>query len=185
MTRVLVSVVCLGTAVGLSAVPGCSSTAPGPATSARPTVSAADVDLLVGSGWSGTLTYLDYMSGKPYTMPATLAVERVAGAAEPTWRLKLGYPDEPKADSVRLVVLSEGGAVFDGEAVVERSPLVSGGVRLVTEGEGEDDHRPAWFRHEYEFGRGSCSIRKLVRFQGETTFLERNAYRWRRPAEAR
>ena len=78
------------------------------------------------------------------------------------------------------MVLAGGGSVFDGEAVVERSELPGGAVRVVTEADGEDDHKPARFRHEYEMGPRACSIRKLVRFEGESAFFERNTYRWGR-----
>lgn len=173
------ALVVAGSVLGMTG-PGCSGPGPAPAARATASMRAQDVDGLTGGAWAGTLTYLDYTSGKPYTMPATLAVERIAGAAEPSWRFRVGYPDEPKANAERLVVLAGQGSVFDGETVVERTEEPGGVVRVVTEAEGEDDRRPARFRHEYEFGPGACSIRKLVRFEGESAFFERNTFRWRR-----
>ena len=161
---------------GLALLGGCSSTR---TATPQPIAQASDIDGLVGGTWVGSLTYLDYTSKKPYTMPSTLTVERVAGSAS-SWTFRLGYPDEPHANREELVVLSEQGRVFDGEAVVERATLPGGGVRVVTETDGEDDRRPARIRHLYLVGRSSFSIQKLVRFSGEAEFIERNTYRWAR-----
>ncbi len=38
--------------------------------------SVKDFDKLVGS-WQGTLTYLDYSTGKPYTMSADIDIKRI------------------------------------------------------------------------------------------------------------
>ena len=43
-------------------------------------VTVADLKPLTGK-WQGSLTYLDYSSGKPFTMPANVDIER-SGAAE-------------------------------------------------------------------------------------------------------
>lgn len=154
---------------------------PASAPTARPAALAADLDQLAGEGWTGSLTYLDYTSRKPFTMPATLAVSRIPGAADPSWTFRLGYPDEPRANSEHTITLTAGGSLLDGETVLERTPLPAGGIRLITETDGEDDHRPARLRHEYDLSPKSCTIRKLVRPQGSPEFFERNTYRWTRP----
>ena len=49
--------------------------------------------------WKGSLTYLDYTSGKPYTMPAW--VEIVPGKSQVV--LGYEYPNEPKAVESRTI----------------------------------------------------------------------------------
>lgn len=139
----------------------------------------ADFDLLGGPLWRGTLTYLDYTSGKPTTIKSNLLVARLPGDA-PVWEWRLGYDDEPKANRGETVTLAEEGRLFDGEVVVERTALPAGAIRVVTETDGEDDHRPARLRHVYTLSASAASLQKLVRFAGTGSFLERNVYRWTR-----
>ena len=140
---------------------------------------AADFDLFAGPLWRGTLTYLDYQSHKPVSIKSTLSVTRLAGD-DPRWDLRLGYDDEPHANKGETVALAEEGRLFDGELVTEREALAGGGVRVVTESDGEDDHKPARLRHVYTLGPSAASLQKLVRFAGASDFIERNIYRWTR-----
>ena len=139
----------------------------------------ADLDLIAGPSWHGTLTYLDYQSGKPVSIRSTLLLTRLPGDA-PRWELRLGYDDEPHANRAEVLAIDAGGRTLDGEAVVERTSLADGAVQVVTEADGEDDHRPARFRHVYVLGATRSSLQKLVRFAGTDTFFERNIYRWQR-----
>ena len=139
----------------------------------------ADLDLLTGAAWHGTLTYLDYQSHKPVSIRSTLLVTRLAGAA-PRWEERLGYDDEPQANRAGTLALSDDGRVLDGEAVVAREALPGGAVRVVTEADGKDDDRPARFRHVYLLSTNQSSLQKLVRFAGTEEFFERNVYRWKR-----
>lgn len=90
------------------------------------------------------------------------------------------YPKEPGANKKEDVKLSSDGKTFDGENVIERTKLADGILRVVTSIKGKDDDRDATFRHTYLIGKKSFSIRKDVRFDGETEFFERNTYRWTR-----
>jgi hypothetical protein len=162
---------------------GCAGpdhSAPASAPTAQPAALPADLDQLAGDTWTGSLTYLDYTTREPFTMPATLAVTRIPGAADPSWTFRLGYPDEPRANSEHPITLSANGTLLDGETILERTPLPAGGIHLVTETDGEDDEHPARVRHEYDLSPNSCTIRKLVRPQGSPEFFERNTYRWTR-----
>ena len=169
---------CLLTSAG--ALPGCTSSdhasAPLPA---GPRVVAADLDQLVGAPWTGTLTYLDYTSKQPTTIRSTLTVVRLPPGQD-GWDVRIGYSDEPHADSGEAVVLGDGGRTIRNETVTERTPLADGSVRIVTEEEGEDDRSPATIRHVYLLAPGQCSIQKLVRPAGRPEFFERNVYRWSR-----
>ena len=159
--------------VAVAALGGC-------ATQAR--VGPTDLDVLVGKPWTGTLTYKDYQSGMPTTIRSSLVVTRVAGRAD-AWDVRFGYSDEPRANRENVVVRGSDGTVFDDETVVERTVMEDGSVRIVTESDGEDDHRPARLRHVWVLGRHRSSLEKLVRYTGEAEFFERNVYRWEREGE--
>jgi hypothetical protein len=61
--------------------------------------------------------------------------------------------------------------------VVERTTQ-GRGVRLVTEGDGEDNGLPARIRHVYMLEAEAVSMQKLVRGAKDQDFFERHIYRW-------
>lgn len=142
----------------------------------------ADIDQLAGERWKGTLTYLDYTSNKPTTIPSSLAVTRVPSQPS-AWEFAFGYSDEPQADNRNTVVLSPDGRTFAGETVLERSTLPpggGGGMRIVTTEEGKDDNKPATMRYVYLITPSEFSITKFVKFAGSSNEIERHTYRWKR-----
>lgn len=146
---------------------------------APPRVTPQDLDRLAGPPWQGSLEYLDYSSGKHVELRAALRVERKPGTGL-VWLLGISFPDEPGANGTSELVLSADGRELGGEAVLERSEVAGGILRIVTEAQGSDDDRPATLRHVYRLGAREASSQKLVRPQGAAEFLERNVYRWRR-----
>lgn len=144
-----------------------------------PKVSAEDLRRLTGARWTGTLTYLDYRSNKPVSIPSNLTVTQTTGD-ENAWVFDYAYPEEPKADGKRTLKIEDHGTVFDGETVVERAGLDSGGFRLVTVKRGKDNDREALFRFTYTLDGSAFSIRKEVRPEGAAEFFERNTYSWKR-----
>ena len=144
-----------------------------------PRVSAEDLRRLTGARWTGTLTYLDYRSNKPVSIPSSLTVTQAAGD-ENAWVFEYEYPDEPKANGKQTLKIEEGGTVFDGETVVERTGLDGGGFRLVTEKRGRDNDKEALFRFTYTLDGSAFSVKKEVRPEGASDFFERNRYSWKR-----
>lgn len=142
-------------------------------------VSAEDLRKLTGARWTGTLTYLDYGSNRRVSIPSNLTVTR-AGGDENAWVFDYEYPDEPKANGKQTLKVSDGGAVFDGEEVVERTGLDGGGFRLVTVKRGRDNDKAALFRFTYTLERSTFSIRKEVKAEGAAEYFERNTYSWKR-----
>ncbi len=63
---------------------------------AQSIVSAKELNVLTGN-WEGTITYLDYQTNKPFTMPANLLVEK--GKKDNCLILNNIYPNEPKANN--------------------------------------------------------------------------------------
>lgn len=150
-------------------ISGCSS---------APRLTPADLDALIGAPWVGTLTYLDYTSGRHTTIDSSLTVRRISD--EPSsWEFAVGYSREPDADARETVPLSADGRRLGDEVVVLRQAF-PGGLRFITESDGADDSRPARFRFEHTLSDHGYSRRKLVRLAGEPEFFERHIYQWSR-----
>lgn len=130
----------------------------------------------VSGSWQGFLTYLDYSSGKPYTMPANVYLKQQDTSNK--FLLFNTYPNETSANSVDTVVLSANGNYINHERVVSRRKLPNGEVELVTEESGKDgnDNKAATFKHTYTFGKTSFKKRKDVQFNGQTTWIMRHEY---------
>lgn len=187
--RVVPKAAC-GICIALSFVPwmwGCSTPAgpekeAGVAAESGAQVLASDLDLLTGSPWAGTLTYLDYTSSKPTSIRSTMEISRrpAGSTAADSWELRIGYNDEPHANESEVVEISGGGAAFRGQMVTERSVLPDGTIRLVAEEDSEDNKVPARLRYVYLLSARSCSIQKLVRTEPAGKFFERHIYSWTR-----
>lgn len=137
-----------------------------------------DLAKLEGAPWTGTLTYLDYSSGKPTAIKCDVTITRDAKDSH-VWTFDYRYPDEPKANSKDSVVLSADGRTFDGEAVLEFSRKGKTS-RLVTTKQGKDNDKPATFRFTYLFDDKNFSVRKEVKVDGSADYFERNRYAWSR-----
>lgn len=140
------------------------------------TVSIKDFKPTFGK-WKGVLTYLDYSSGKPYTMPANITI-RKNESNDHQLILALEYPDEPKANGNDTLVISNDGLQVDGAAVLSKKKTSNGNLEIITEKEGTDgnDNRNARMRHIYIIGKKKFTSRKEVRFEGEEKFILRNEY---------
>lgn len=142
-------------------------------------VDTKDLDLLTGAQWKGTLTYLNYRSKKKVSIPSHLTVTKSSGDQH-TWVFDYEYPDEPKANGKKSMVVSQDGSAVNDEKVTERVKVSEDTVKLVTEKPGEDNDRKALFRYTYLIGSRSFSIKKEVRYENESEWFERNEYSWQR-----
>jgi hypothetical protein len=131
--------------------------------------------------WEGSLTYLDYSSGKPYTMPANITVSKNKDNKQQLV-LAFEYPDEPKANGNDTLVISDDGLQIDGAVIVSQTKNSDGGLVIITDKEGVDgnDNRSATLRHIYTIGKKIFSNRKEVRFKGEEKFILRNEFKMNR-----
>ena len=144
-----------------------------------PEVKTGDLQLLTGSQWTGTLTYLDYRRNKKVSIPSNLSVSQ-STEDKRSWVFEYQYPDEPKANNKNIVTISKDGRIINGETVVERTGLAGKTLKIVTEKSGSDNDKAATLRYTYLIGSKSFSIRKEVRYEGATEYIERNEYRWER-----
>ena len=141
--------------------------------------SIGDLKTLSGS-WTGSLTYLDYSSGKPYTMPANLVIKQIDKTAK--YSFSNIYPNEPSANSTDTVVLSSDGKLFDGKLITSRQKTANGDVEFITEDLGKDgnENKPAKIRLTYTFNQSSFSKRKDIQFVGEIGWIKRHEYLYTR-----
>lgn len=139
-------------------------------------VSVKDFKPVIGE-WTGTIIYKDYTSGKPFTMPANVVVEKDK-SNEHHLILRFAYPEEPKANGNDTLVFSRDGRQLNGEMVISKEKNEQGLLQVVTERTGVDgnDNRSAILRHIYTIGKKTFIIRKEVRFGGEEEFIMRNEF---------
>jgi len=134
-----------------------------------------DANLLSGS-WKGSLTYLDYNSGKPYTMPANTNINLIKGTN--SLLVEMVYPDEPKANSKDTLLINEESTSFDGAKIISRKSLADESIQIITEVNGKDgnDNKKALLRKTYTFKKNSFTNRKDVMFEGTTEWIKRHEY---------
>ena len=147
------------------------------ATQAQDTVVADDLAPLLGE-WKGSLTYVDYSSNKPYTMPANLTVKQ--GKSTNQMTLMYTYPNEPKANSKGKLKISDGGKRLNNEMIISREVLEDGSVQVITSYEGKDNNKEAMMKGVYVLGASKCIIRKEVKYTDAEQWLKRNEYTFQR-----
>ena len=132
-------------------------------------------DLLPSVGiWKGKLTYLDYSSGKPYSMSANIKISLTED--KNGYIMGYEYPDEPHANSVDTTYVN--GKLFGKDKIVEFKKTSERGFTFVTEIEGEDgnDQKKAILRHTYTLKADTFSAVKDVKFDGTDKWIKRNEY---------
>jgi hypothetical protein len=141
------------------------------------TISLKDFKLFEGN-WNGSLTYMDYSSNKPYTMPANINVKQIRKTNQLVFLNT--YPDEPKANSADTITISKDGKMLNKETVKSIQKLGDGNTEIITETTGVDgnDNKPALLRHIYIVGKKKFVIRKEVQFVGQTEWLKRHEYNY-------
>ena len=137
-------------------------------------VSVNDFTKTEGS-WKGSLTYMDYSSGKPFSMPANVNL-RIANNSQII--LSYAYPNEPNANGKDTLLISSDGLLIDGGAIQSREILEDGAVKIVTVKTGRDgnDNKPALIRHSYILGKHSFQNIKEVKFEDTDKWIVRNTY---------
>lgn len=144
---------------------------------AQNSVTPADLEPLLGE-WTGSLTYVDYSSNKPYTMPANLTVSQ--GKSEHQVSLMYTYPNEPKANSKGKIKISDQGKKLNNEMIVSREVLADGSVQVTTSYKGKDNNKEAMIKGVYVLGKAICVIRKEVKYDNSENWLKRNEYTFER-----
>lgn len=130
----------------------------------------------LSGNWSGSLTYLDYSSGKPYTMSADIEVKRINDSNE--FEFINTYPKEKSANSTQIIIISQDGKYIGKEEIISRTELAEGQIQIVTQRQGKDgnDNKEALIKQTYTISGTSFSIRKEVLFSGDNKWILRHEY---------
>ena len=141
-----------------------------------PLLSLNNLEALSGN-WSGTLTYLDYTSGKPFTMEATIKIAHLS-RNDSSLTISYVYPKETKANGVDTLTISHGGKYLDGARLVEIKLEPNKDFELMTESVGTDgnDAKKAVIRKTYILKGNAFTIRKDVKFDDSKTWINRHIY---------
>jgi hypothetical protein len=140
-------------------------------------ITSQELETLIGN-WTGTLTYMDYSSNEPYTMPANVTVK--PGKNENQLLLFNEYPNEPQANGKSKVTISKDGKAINGNNLLSKKLLDTGETEFTTESEGKDDNKKALIRNIYVVGEKSFIIRKEVKFENKDEWLMRNEFNYSR-----
>lgn len=144
---------------------------------AEESISADELKILLGS-WEGTLTYMDYSSNKPYSMPANVTIKE--GKNENQLVLLNEYPNEPKANGKGKINLSKNGQAINGSDLISREKLENGDLELITESMGKDNNEQALIRIVYVIGKDQFIMRKEVKFETSENWMQRNEFNYTR-----
>jgi hypothetical protein len=141
------------------------------------TVSVNDFKPAFGK-WQGTITYLDYSTGKSFTMPANLTITK-KDAEQLVFAFE--YPKEPKANGKDTLTISDDGTMID-DAIVVSKQKENGTMIITAEKNGVDgnDNKKAVMRYVYTIGKKIFCKRKEVKFDGEEKWIMRNEYKMSR-----
>lgn len=139
-----------------------------------------DLKLPLGD-WSGSLTYVDYRTNKPYTMPADLTVRKGKNNRQLFFYNK--YPNEPQANDKEIVRISRSGLKIDGKKIASKKRNDHGDITIVVEYNGKDNSKKALIRKSYIFGQEKLQIRKEVLFDTSDQWTKRNEYLYSRKSD--
>ncbi len=132
-----------------------------------------DLKTLLGD-WTGTLTYIDYSSNKPYTMPSNLSIKQ--GKNKNHLILFNIYPNEPKANNKDKIKVSKNGELLNNHKVKSKQKLSNGQIQITTEYSGKDNNKKALIRNLYILGENQFIIRKEVKYENSDEWLKRNEF---------
>ena len=132
-----------------------------------------DLKIIIGN-WEGSITYLDYQTNRPFTMPANLIVNQ--GKDKNSLTLSHIYPNEPKANNSEKIKISRNGSLLNKNLVTSRKKLKNESIQIQTMHQGKDDDKTARIRYTYILGNALFLIRKEVQFNQKDDWIKRSEY---------
>lgn len=144
-----------------------------------PQIQRQDIENILGN-WEGALTYLDYSSNKPYSMPCNISVSEKKKNRKLIMQFE--FPNEPKANNKEKFKISKSGDSINGNKIVSRKILQDNKVELITEYSGNDGNegKAAIIRNIYNVSDKTLSFRKEVKFVGTEKWILRNEFNFKK-----
>lgn len=140
-------------------------------------ISSEDLKIIIGD-WAGSITYLDYNTNKPFTMPANLIVKQ--GKNKNRLLLYNVYPNEPKANNKEKIKVSKNGTLLNKKSVSSREELPDGQIQIKTKSTGKDDNKKALIQYTYILAKDQFIIRKEVQFENSKDWIKRSEFNYTR-----
>ena len=140
-------------------------------------VTMEDISSAIGE-WTGTLTYMNYSDGTPFSMPAKATIS--IGKNSNELDLYYVYPNEPHANSSGKLRITKNGHQFNGHKVVSKSIMPDGQLQIVTEHNGKDNKQKATINNIYTLSVNQLIISKKVTYKKSGETIIRNEYRFER-----
>jgi len=144
---------------------------------AQTKITSEDLKIVIGN-WEGSITYLDYQTNEPFTMPANLSITQ--GKNENCLKLNNIYPNEPKANNTEKIKLTKNGLKLNKKVITSREELKNGQLQIQTEDKGKDDNKNALIRYTYILSNDFFLIRKEVQFKEAGDWIKRSEYNYNR-----
>lgn len=136
----------------------------------------ADLKIIEGN-WVGTLTYLDYTSNKPFTMPSNTTYLQSKANANLYFR-SIGYSTEPHANQKDTMFISADGKMLDDYSVISVKKIANGGIEIIVQKKGVDgnDNKQAIIKKTITISKTNLTICKEVLFANTTKWIVRHTY---------
>ncbi len=143
-------------------------------------VTPTDLKLLEGS-WVGTLTYLDYKTNQPYTMPSNTTFKQSKNNLNIYLR-SISYSNEPKANQKDSMIISNDETMLDDYKIISNKKLQDDAIEIIGEKNGVDgnDNKPATIRRIFTISSNIFINQKQVMFNGTNNWIIRHTYRFRK-----
>ncbi len=140
-------------------------------------VKESDFAKLAGKNWTGSLSYLDYSSGKMSSIPVGLNFDMPKGR-----KLKYAviYPGETQYNATETIKISKDGLRINGHAVLSKSVETDGSLLITTKHQGKDNGKSAAIKTGYVIADNVFKITKDVKLAGSENYFRRNEYLFER-----
>lgn len=143
---------------------------------AQVTISTNDFQILNNTKWEGTLTYIDYQSGKPTDVASKMQIK----ISENTIEQNIQYVWEPDKNVESKTKIKRNGKFLGKQKVVSKNYNEDGSMQIITTAKGKDDGKKANLYFTYEFDSESYKVTKEVQFDGSDERFMRNTYSYTR-----
>lgn len=143
---------------------------------AQVTISTNDFKILDNTNWEGTLTYIDYQSGKPTDVATSMQII----ISEKTIEQAIQYVWEPDKNVNSRTKIKKNGTFLGNQKVVSKIVKEDGSMHIITTAKGKDDGKKATLYYTYEFDSNNYKVTKEVQFTDSDERFMRNSYKYTR-----
>ncbi len=142
---------------------------------AQEKLSISELESAFNCTWEGSLTYKNYADGRMITLPTTLQLRKKNTT---TISYTQEYPNEPKANSNGNWKLKEGGTIFNGGVIIEKTRKDDGSLEFTIQFEGKDNGKESTMYITYRLSETKLSYIKEVQYLGSEERFVRNRYEY-------